>query len=242
MRGLREQGCSWGCTPCGVQPGTTPENRVCHPHLWGTGLSPKWIIYWMYFMLMCKRGQMEGAGGYIRDMEPTPWHQAQGFPSAGEAHWMGLGKSCRKHHRYLLYLQNEFANTVPDDICAEGRLVRKCSSSHIFVSWLWIFSNFLSKDHTFLCLSGSVFPCHWLNWLWHTVCLGLQLQHPVVILYFQGLVISQLCMRLLTHASSQGQKNQSGFRSGFSLNGDLRLPVAYLGSPETFVKWTLMEL
>lgn len=38
------------------------------------------------------------------------------------------------------------------------------------------------------------------------------------------------------------EKPQSGFRSGFSLNGDLRLPVAYLGSPETFVKWTLMEL
>lgn len=73
----------------------------------------------------------------------------------------------------------------------------------------WIFHHFLSKDHTFFCLSGSVFPCHWLNWLWHTVCLGLQLQHPVVILYFQGLVISQFCTGLLTHASSQGQKNQS---------------------------------
>lgn len=87
----------------------------------------------------------------------------------------------------------------------------EAGSPHIFTSWLQILSNFLSKDHTFLCLSGSGFPCHWLNWLRHTVCLGLQLQQPVVILYFQGLVISQLklCTHLLIHASSRGEKKQS---------------------------------
>lgn len=66
----------------------------------------------MYFMLMCKCGQMEGARGL---------HQSHGAksvaPRTGEVHRIGLGKSYRKHYRYLLYLPNEFANTVPDDIC-----------------------------------------------------------------------------------------------------------------------------
>ena len=63
----------------------------------------------MYFILMCKCGQMDGAGGYIRDMEPTlaPRHWAQGSPSMGEAHWIGLGKSYRKHHRYLATLASK---------------------------------------------------------------------------------------------------------------------------------------
>lgn len=64
-------------------------------------------------MLMCKGGQMEGARGL---------HQRYGAnstaPSTGEMHWIDLGKSYRKHYRYLLYLPNEFPNRVPDDICA----------------------------------------------------------------------------------------------------------------------------
>ena len=109
---------------------------------------------------------------------------------------------------------------MPADICVWRRLARKCSSPHIFISWFQIFSNFLSKDHTFLCLSGSGFPCHWLNLLWHAVCLGLQLPHPVVSLYFQGLVISQLklCTSLLAHASLQAEKNHSVYSDlGFHL-------------------------
>lgn len=64
-------------------------------------------------MLMCKCGQMEGARGLHQR------HRANSMaPSTGEVHWIDLGKSYRKHYRYLFYLPNEFANRVTDDICA----------------------------------------------------------------------------------------------------------------------------